>query len=117
MESCLFVLSNNYFIFDNQYYHQLTGTAMGTKFALPYACLTMGYLEDTKLRPDMSTHFGFSFCDLITKMIVIFVSNEKKAEQQLNELTKWLTDCNYPLKIIQEGIHSAKLREPAHPLR
>ena len=184
---------------------------MGTKFALPYACLAMGYLEDTKLRPDLSTHFGFPFCDLITRMflryiddgfllwpsvldidvlikivnnlnhnisftvqsgiievsegdkqvedfldihvilinhnvietdifyketnshfylnykshhpdhiknnipyglakrIVIIVSNEKKAEQRLNEHTKWLTDCNYPLKIIQKGIHNAKL--------
>ena len=28
---------------------QLVGTAVGTKFALPYACLSVGYLEETIL--------------------------------------------------------------------
>ena len=30
-------------------YFQLLGTAMDAKCALPYACLTVGYLEETKL--------------------------------------------------------------------
>ena len=30
-------------------YLQLLGTAMGTKCATPYACITVGYLEETKL--------------------------------------------------------------------
>ena len=32
-------------------YKQVTGTAMGTKFAVVYACLTVDYLEETKLFP------------------------------------------------------------------
>ena len=32
-------------------YNQVSGTAMGTKFAPPYACLTIGFLEETKLFP------------------------------------------------------------------
>ena len=42
--------SNN-FLFDNKMFRQISGTAMGTKFAPPYACLTMGYLEETMLFP------------------------------------------------------------------
>ena len=30
-------------------YNQVSGTAMGTKCAPPYACLTIGYQEETKL--------------------------------------------------------------------
>ena len=42
-EAALFILQNNFFMFDGVCYHQLTGTAMGTVFASPYACLTVAY--------------------------------------------------------------------------
>ena len=51
LESAHFILTNNYFKFDNVLYLQLIGTAIGTIFAPPYACLTCGYLEVTKLYP------------------------------------------------------------------
>ena len=51
LESAKFVLENNNFCFDNDMYKQVKGTAMGTKFAPAYACLTVGYLEETKLFP------------------------------------------------------------------
>ena len=51
LEAIRFVLENNYFSFDGEIWHQCTGTAMGKSFAPPYACLTMGYLEETKLFP------------------------------------------------------------------
>ena len=35
-----FVLSNNYFEFDDKIYHQQKGTAIGTKFALPVSLWT-----------------------------------------------------------------------------
>ena len=52
MESLKFVLNNNNFIFDGQMRHQETGTSMGTKLAPPYACLSIGYLEETVLFPE-----------------------------------------------------------------
>ena len=37
---------------------QLVVTAMGTKFALPYTCLSFGYLEETSLLPRLfSLHY------------------------------------------------------------
>ena len=36
-----FVLKNNYFEFDSNVKHQISGTAIGTKFAPPYACIYM----------------------------------------------------------------------------
>ena len=40
------VLKNNFFEHNMRYFKQLQGTAIGTKFAPPYAILFMGYLED-----------------------------------------------------------------------
>ena len=51
IESIQFVLENNYFSFDGTIWRQCIGTAMGKAFAPPYACLTMGFLEETRLFP------------------------------------------------------------------
>ena len=47
LEATSFLLSNNNFQFDSYMFLQLVGIAMGTKFTLPYACLSIGYLEET----------------------------------------------------------------------
>jgi hypothetical protein len=41
------VLTNNYFSFDNEYYVQIEGTAMGTPVAVEYANTVMYYIEHT----------------------------------------------------------------------
>ena len=46
MESLKLVLENNTFFFNNKFYKQIKGTAMGTKVAPTYATLVMGYLEE-----------------------------------------------------------------------
>ena len=53
LESVRFILENNFFEFNGTIWHQLCGTAMGKSFAPPYACLTMGYLEETILIPKL----------------------------------------------------------------
>ena len=40
-----FVLENNYFEFNGDFKKQISGTAIGTKFALPHACIFMDDLE------------------------------------------------------------------------
>ena len=49
IESILFILQNNNFYFNGNYYHQLEGTGMGVDFAGNYGCLAVGYLEKVKL--------------------------------------------------------------------
>ena len=41
-----FVLKNNFFEFNNEIKQQISGTAIGTKFAPPYACI---YMDKTKI--------------------------------------------------------------------
>ena len=41
LEALEFILRNNNFKFDEKYYNQTEGTAMGTKCAPPYACLVV----------------------------------------------------------------------------
>ena len=49
LEALEFILRNNNFKFDEIFYNQTEGTAMGTKCAPPYACLVVYYKEETKL--------------------------------------------------------------------
>jgi hypothetical protein len=51
-----FVLKNNYFEFNSDVFCQISGTAMGTKFAPPYACIFLDmvdteFLEQQEIKP------------------------------------------------------------------
>ncbi|CAH2324775.1 Hypothetical predicted protein, partial [Pelobates cultripes] len=39
-----FILTHNFFLFQNKYYHQVQGTAMGTSCAPSYANLHLGWI-------------------------------------------------------------------------
>ena len=45
-----FVLKNNLLEFDSKFHKQISGTAIGTKFALPYACIFMDHMETEFLK-------------------------------------------------------------------
>ena len=45
LESIKIILENNNCTFNDEFYRQISGTAMGTIFAPTYATLTMGYFE------------------------------------------------------------------------
>ena len=45
-----FVLKNNFFEFNNEIKQQISGTAIGTKFAPPYACTYMDKTETDFLK-------------------------------------------------------------------
>ena len=76
LEAASFVLSNNSFQFDSYMFLQLVGTPMGTKFAPPYACLSVGYLEETILFPRLlPLHFRLSECKLIEEIFKRFMDD------------------------------------------
>ena len=54
------------FFFDSKMFNQIFGTAMGIKCVPPYACLTIGYQEETKLcTQDLPKCFFTEECSLI----------------------------------------------------
>ena len=76
LEAASFVLSNNNFQFDIYMFLQLLGTAMGTKLAPPYACLSACYLEETILFPRLiPLHFTLTECKLIEEIFKRFMDD------------------------------------------
>ncbi|XP_014779461.1 uncharacterized protein LOC106875729 [Octopus bimaculoides] len=55
IEELRFILQNNYFIFNNNYYRQRSGTAMGTRTAPSFTNLVMGYIEIILYKKNMGT--------------------------------------------------------------
>ena len=45
VKTAKFVLSNNYFEFSKKVFQEISGTAIDTKFASPYACIYMNGVE------------------------------------------------------------------------
>ena len=63
LEAAEFVLKNNNFILLEEMFNQAMGTAMGTKFAPPYANLSVGFLEETLLFPvELPKYFSHDNC-------------------------------------------------------
>ncbi|OCT72218.1 hypothetical protein XELAEV_18035190mg [Xenopus laevis] len=58
LQGIQFILNNNYFCFEGDYYLQTKGTAMGTRFAPSYANLFMGYWEKHQVHPSMNQNMG-----------------------------------------------------------
>ena len=75
LESIKFVLTNNNFFFDGICRHQEEGTAMGSKMAPPYANLSIGYLEETKLYPSLPQHFPVDIVELIIKWFLRYIDD------------------------------------------
>ena len=60
------ILENNILCFNDSYFKQEKGTAMGTKFAPVYATLTIGYLEE-KLYDCIKTSYDTEFYNYFKK--------------------------------------------------
>ena len=213
IDAVAFILNNNFFLFDNQLYHELEGTGMGIDFAASYACLSVGYLEEVYLFPlYLPRYFTQKECKIIqesydrymddgfliwpkelninifigiinmlhpsikytvdrgkitgnkqelnmldikiilhnsrtietdifyketnthdylhydshhpmhikqnipynlAKRIIVFTSDSTKEDIRLTELKSWLTECKYPISVINKAFHNAKLQGPA----
>jgi len=50
------VMNNNIFSFSNTFWHQLSGTAMGTPAACAYATITFGHFENTVILPRFNSN-------------------------------------------------------------
>ena len=74
-----FVLKNSFFGFGSKFSKQIPGTAIGTKFAPPYACIFMDHSETEFLKTqDIKPWFWKGFID----DIFLYVQKMKRAEKK-----------------------------------
>ena len=97
-----FVLKNNYFEFNGQIKQQISGTAIGTKFAPPYAYLFMdkietAFLETQQLQPLV----WFRYIDDI---FFIWTHGEQELQTFLRSLNEFHTDIKFTYESSKESI-------------
>ena len=90
------VLKNNVFEHNMRYFKQLNGTAIGTKFAPPYAILFMGYLEDKILNSLVEK--PLVWWRYIDDIFMIWQHGEEK----LKDILKILNSCHPTIKFTSE---------------
>lgn len=80
VDSVAFILNNNYFEYDGSVYHQIKGTAMGTRIAPSYANHFMGIFESkfiTSNNPFLSKiHIYRRYID---DLFILWEGNEREA--------------------------------------
>ena len=103
-ESILFILKNNTFLFDDIFYRQSMGTAMGTKFAPAYATLVIGYLEEllyeklyTIFPPDISNYIIQNWRRYLDDCFIIWQNSKNDLEKFYNLLNNLDHNINFTM--------------------
>ena len=97
-----FILEHNSFVFDNTYYLQKQGTAMGTRFAPQYANLFMHRLEEDlfasrPLRPDLYLRY-------IDDIFLIWSHGKESLVQLHEDINKIFPTINLTMEFSEESI-------------
>ena len=102
LQAIEFILKNNTFYFNNEYFRQRKGTAMGTKFAPIYATLVLGYIEEI-LYSEIAKEFGENFSEYFKHFwkrflddVFILWNRDRYDLNKLNEILNTLhPDLNF----------------------
>ena len=105
IEALSFILENSTFQFNDEFFRQRKGTAMGTKVAPTYAALTIGYLEQ-KLYSKIAEEFGQTFKIEFEKVWKRFLDDcfllWSKSEDDLRKLHLILNDLHEDINFTME---------------
>ena len=105
LDGIKFILENNIFCFNDTFYRQEKGTAMGTKFAPVYATLTIGYLEE-KLYTIIETNYDTEFQRYLKKYWKRFLDDcfvpWTKSEEELIEFHSVLNNLHNDIRFTLE---------------
>ena len=98
-----FVLKNNYFEFNSSFKNQISGTAIGTKFAPPYACIFMDYIEREFLKnEEIQPWIWFRYIDDI---FFIWTASEKELDKFLNRLNTFHPNLRFTRERSRERLN------------
>ena len=99
-----FVLTNNYFEFGQKVFHQISGTAIGTKFAPPYACIFMdkfeiSFLKTQKMQP-------FDWFTYIDDVFFIWTHSKEELQNFIKELNSFSDHIKFTFESDKENINN-----------
>ena len=103
-----FVLKNNFFEFDTNVYQQISGTAIGTKFAPPYACIFMDQLETKFLEnQNLKPLVWFRYIDDI---FFIWTHSEENLRNFMAEFNLFSDDIKFTYEYNKDSISFLDLK-------
>ena len=91
-----FVLNNNIFEFNSKACQQKSGTAIGTKFAPPYACIYMDEVEQKFLQ--MQSKKSLIWLRYIDDIFFIWIHGEQELEIFLKHLSSFTPNLSFTLE-------------------
>ena len=98
-----FVLKNNYFQFSDNVSQQISGTAIGTKFAPPYACIFMDQVESKFLQTQkFQPLVWFRYIDDI---FFIWTHGEKSLKKFMMEFNNFNPNIKFTYEFSEESIN------------
>ena len=103
VEMAEFVLKNNYFEFNSQVKHQISGTAIWTKFAPPYACIFMDKVETEFL--ELESEKPFVWLRYIDDIFFIWTAGEEKLAGFLERLNKFHPNRKFTFESSSEKVN------------
>ena len=97
------VLENNFFGFGEEIFHQILGTAMGTKFAPKYANMFMGQLEQRLM--ESLPHKPHTWWRFLDDIFCIWTGTR----EQLNEMYEMMNDFHPTIKFTMDVMEGNKI--------
>ena len=104
-----FVLTNNFFEFNLETYQQISGTAIGTKFAPSYACIFMDNVEKTMLAGQLFTPWWWK--RFINDIFFIWLEDERKLKDLFITLNNLHPTIKFTFEIPADVVNTEVFEE------
>ena len=98
-----FVLKNNYFEFNKKICKQISGTANGTKFAPPYACIFINEMETSFLKTQQLQ--PFIWLRYIDDIFFIWTHDEEQLNLFLKDLNEFHPNFKFTYETSQNRVN------------
>lgn len=98
-----FVLKNNFFEFDSKVKQQISGTAIGTKFAPPYACIFMDRVETDFLETEILK--PWVWLRYIDDIFFVWLNGEESLVAFLERLNKFHPNLGFTYEFSESSVN------------
>ena len=103
-----FLLSNNIFEFNSDTFQQISETAIGTKFATPYACIYMDQVEQKFLARQINQ--PLTWLRYIQDIFFIWTHGEKEREKFMSSFNSFTPNLKFTYESSKKDISFVDLK-------